>query len=93
MLPAASSSILPVSRECRDIFFAALWARPEMLFDEEAVRPMWVWQNIPEAARDEGRERLAVDLESGAWERRYGHLRTQDELDVGLRIVVSELTG
>jgi len=55
------------------------------------VRPMWVWQSISEEARRAGRGRLAADLESGAWEQRYGHLRELEELDVGLRLVVSEL--
>ncbi len=91
MLPAATSSPLPVPRDCEDHFFAALWARPELLFDEDVVRPMWVWQSISEEARRAGRGRLAADLESGAWEQRYGHLRRMDELDVGLRLVVSEL--
>jgi SAM-dependent methyltransferase len=91
MLPGATSSPLPVSRDCADHFFAALWARPELLFDEDVVRPMWVWQSISEDARRAGRERLAADLESGAWEERYGHLRSLSALDVGLRLVVSEL--
>jgi SAM-dependent methyltransferase len=93
MLPNASSQPLPVPRDCEDHFFAALWARPEMLFDDELVRPMWVWQSISEEGRRSGRERLAADLESGAWEQRYGHLRRQDELDVGLRLVLSELSS
>lgn len=92
LLPAVSSRPLPVPRDCRDLFFAALWGRPEMLFDEDVVRPMWVWQSISEEARRDGRERLAADLKSGAWDERYGHLRGQDELDVGLRIVVSDLS-
>jgi len=91
VLPTATSSLLPVPRDCEDHFFAALWARPELLFDEDVVRPMWVWQGISEEARRKGRERLAADLESGTWERRYGHLRQKSELDVGLRLVVSEL--
>jgi len=37
---------------------------------------MWVWQSISEEARRNGRERLRADLENGAWERRYGHLRS-----------------
>jgi SAM-dependent methyltransferase len=92
-LPNASSRPIPVPRDCQDHFFAALWARPEMLFDEAVVRPMWVWQSISAEARRSGRERLAADLESGAWERRLGHLRQEAELDVGLRLVVSELAG
>jgi hypothetical protein len=82
-----------VPRDCEDHFFAALWARPEPLFDDDMVRSMWVWQGIPEEARQAGRKRLAADLESGAWERRYGHLRQRSELDVGLRLVVSDLAA
>jgi SAM-dependent methyltransferase len=91
MLSALTPVPIPVPRDCSDHFFAALWARPEMLFEEEVVRPMWVWQSISEAARREGRERLAADLESGAWDERYGHLRELAELDVGLRLLVAEL--
>jgi SAM-dependent methyltransferase len=87
----ASSSPLPVPRDCRDHFFAALWARPELLLDDEVVRPMWVWQSISAEARRDGRARLVADLESGAWDERYGHLREMPERDVGLRLVVAEL--
>ena len=75
MLPAATSTPIPVPRDCTDHFFAALWARPEMIFDDEVVRPMWVWQSISEEARRVGRKRLAADLRSGAWDERYGYLR------------------
>jgi len=34
-------------------------------------------------------ERLATDLVSGAWERRYGHRRGLEEVDLGYRLVVS----
>lgn len=91
VLPAAESSPLPVPWNCTDHFFAALWARPELLLDEETVRPMWVWQSISEQARQAGRERLAADLRSGAWDERYGRLRKMDELDVGLRLIVAKL--
>lgn len=91
MLPAATSSPIPVPRDCEDHFFAALWARPELFFDEEVVRPMWVWQSISEESKRAGRKRLAADLESGAWEQSYGYLRRKGELDVGLRLVVSDL--
>ena len=74
-LAGATVEPIPVPRDCTDQFFAALWARPEKLFDEEVVKPMWVWQSISEEARQSGRERLRADLESGAWEERFGHLR------------------
>ena len=82
---------LPVPRDCVDHFFAALWARSEMLFEEEVMGPMWVWNGLSEDERRDGRERLAADLASGAWEERNRHLRELSELDVGLRIVVAEL--
>jgi SAM-dependent methyltransferase len=89
MLSTARSIPIPVPRDCTDHFFAALWARPELLFDEEVVRPMWVWQSISPRERQAGRERLGADLKSGAWDERYGHLREKQELDVGLRLVIS----
>lgn len=91
-LPGAAVTPIPVTRDCSDLFFAALWARPEMLLEEEVLKPMWVWQSIPANARQSGTARLIADLDSGAWDERYGHLRELPELDVGLRLVVVDLT-
>ena len=88
-LPAASVEPIPIPRDCSDLFFAALWARPELLLDPDVVRPMWVWQSLSEDDRQLGRERLAADLASGAWEERNGHLREEEALDVGLRLIAS----
>jgi SAM-dependent methyltransferase len=90
-LRGATCCPIPVPKNCTDHFFAALWARPELLLDDEIVRPMWVWQSISEGSRRVGRQRLAADLESGAWDERYGNLRELDELDVGLRLIAFEL--
>ncbi len=91
VLPAAKELPLPVPRDCSDHFFAALWARPELFLDAKVVQPMWVWQRLSAEARQDGRGRLAADLESGAWDERFGRLRKMRELDVGLRLVVSKL--
>jgi SAM-dependent methyltransferase len=90
-LPAASVEPIPIPRDCSDLFFAALWARPELVLDPDVVRPMWVWQSLSEEQRRTGSERLAADLASGAWDERNGHLRELDELDAGLRIISSRL--
>ena len=37
--------------------------------------------------------KLAADLDSGEWERRNGELLELDELDLGYRLVVAELTA
>src|SRR5919204_160460 len=41
---------------------------------------------------EEGLARLEADLESGAWDRRYGHLRSLQELDLGHRLLITEFT-
>jgi hypothetical protein len=33
-------------------------------------------------------EAVRRDLESGAWDRRHGHLRTLRSFDVGLRLII-----
>jgi len=38
---------------------------------------------------DRGLGQLRRDLESGEWDRRYGDLRQQESLDVGLRLVTA----
>lgn len=90
-LPKARSEALPVPRDCSDLFFAALWGRPELFFEEAVVGPMWVWNRLSRAEREEGRQRLRADLADGSWDQRYGQLRHLDELDVGLRIVTAEV--
>jgi SAM-dependent methyltransferase len=90
-IPGGRSQPLPVPRDCSDHFFAALWGRPELFLDDRVVGPMWVWNRLSEHAKQEGRDRLRGDLESGAWEKRHGNLRVMDEMDVGLRLVVAEL--
>jgi hypothetical protein len=92
-LPRARNKVLPVPRDCTDLFFAALWGRPELFFDEAVVGPMWVWSRLSDLERQEGRRRLRADLASGSWDERYGHLRHLDELDVELRIVIAETTA
>jgi SAM-dependent methyltransferase len=82
---------LPVPAGCADGFCVALWDRPEAHLDPDVRRASSIWHQLPDAVAKRGLERLRRDLESGAWDRRYGELRTQPELDVGLRLVVAEL--
>jgi SAM-dependent methyltransferase len=90
LAPDATVTPVPVPRDCTDLFFWALWARPELFLDDQVVQSMWVWNTLSAADRKEGRERLAADLADGSWDRRYGQLRETDELDVGVRLVVDD---
>ena len=90
-LPGARVEEVPVPCLCKDGFFCALWDRPEMHLDPQVRRASSVWHLMAPEETERGLEALRADLESGAWDERYGHLRTEPELDVGLRLVVAEL--
>ena len=48
-----------------------------------------MFAQVPPAAMASGLARLDQDLACGAWERRFGHLRALDTLDLGYRLVVA----
>jgi hypothetical protein len=71
--------------------FVALWARPEEYLDPETRNATSVWHQLPPDVSARALARLRNDLESGAWDERYGYLRAVPEWDVGLRLITSEL--
>ncbi len=94
LMGGAAVEVVPIPRRCTDGFFFALWDRPEMHLDPEVRRASSVWHELSEEEIEQGIEALRDDLESGAWDRRHGELREQTpELDLGLRLLVSELGG
>lgn len=88
-LPGAVIEPVPMPRRCEDGFWCALWDRPELQLDPEVRRASSGWHRIEPAEAERGLGALRGDLESGAWDERYGYLRTAPELDVGLRLVVA----
>jgi hypothetical protein len=80
---------LPVHRESPDWMFGSFWAHPERVLDSEARNATSGFARTPEETVDRVVEALAADLSSGEWDRRHGHLRELDALDVGLRLVVA----
>jgi SAM-dependent methyltransferase len=83
---------VPIPHDCRDGFLHAYWRRPRAYLDPR------VRSGISAFALMDGREvetaiaKLAADLDSGEWERRNAELLELDELDLGYRLVVVELT-
>lgn len=80
---------VPIPADCSDGFLGAFWRRPEAYLDPAVRRGISVFAQLPPAAAAGGLARLGQDLASGAWERRFGHLRTMDALDLGYRLVVA----
>ena len=78
---------VPVPHDCTDGFLYAYWRRPWAYLDariRSGISSFWALDNV-----DKGLTKLAEDLESGEWERRYRDLLQLDECDVGYRLVVS----
>lgn len=91
VLPNVSVESLPVTADCTDGFCVALWGRPEAHLDPGIRRSSSIWHRLPDSVVEPALDRLRRDLESGEWDRRYGALRTQASLDVGLRLVRAKL--
>jgi SAM-dependent methyltransferase len=78
---------LPIPHDCTDGFPGAYWRCPHAYLRPEVRQAISAFAKI--AGVEEGLTRLAQDLADGTWERRHGHLRHQEALDLGYRLVVS----
>lgn len=86
-LGATRVSTVPIPHDCTDGFLAGYWRRPAAYLDERvraAMSSFWALGDV-----SDGLGRLAADLASGEWERRYAHLPDLEELDCGYRLVES----
>jgi hypothetical protein len=90
-LGGGSVETVEVPADCTDLFLGALWARPELVLADEIRASTSGFARMDAAQERAAIARLGSDLESGAWDERYGHLREVEALDVGLRLVISEL--
>lgn len=91
LLPNSTVETLPVPRDCQDGFMAAFWARPHAYLDPGIRAATSPWHDLPEPVIERALARLGEDLGTGAWERRYRHLLTCSELDVGLRLIIATI--
>jgi hypothetical protein len=65
-------------------------ARPEAYLRPDVQAGMsWLARTPPDVLR-RGSERLAADLASGKWDRRFGALREREWFDGGYRITIAE---
>jgi SAM-dependent methyltransferase len=78
---------VPVPHDCADGFGAAFWRRPAAYLDPAVQAGMSLFALADPDLVSPGLARLAADLESGRWQRRYADLLDRDELDVGYRLV------
>jgi len=80
---------LPIPCDCSDGFLGAYWRRPRAYLDASIRSAISTFTKLRDPAA--GLARLREDLEDGTWDRRFGHLRNESELDLGYRIVVTNI--
>jgi hypothetical protein len=71
---------VPIPADCADGFNEAYYARPEILLDPAARQACSAWSFVSPDLRDQYAQHLREDLATGAWDQRYGYLRTQPHL-------------
>jgi SAM-dependent methyltransferase len=80
---------VPIPLDCTDGFSEAYYGRPEAFLDIGARTANSAWSFVHSVAVTRFTTQLGADLLSGAWDARYGSLRTQPEFDGALRLVVA----
>ena len=79
---------VPVPIDCVDGFTEAFYARPERFLDPAVRRSQSAWTFVDDADEARAVEHLRRDLDTGAWDERYGHLRTQPQFVGSLRLLI-----
>lgn len=91
LLPNARAAVIPVPRDCSDGFMAAFWGRPEAYLDPRIRAATSPWHQLAPEAINRALDRLERDLATGEWDHRYGQLRRERDLDVGLRLIIADI--
>ncbi|MEV0716287.1 class I SAM-dependent methyltransferase [Asanoa sp. NPDC050611] len=85
--PTAEVVEVPIPIDCVDGFTEAYYARPERFLDPGVRAAQSAWGFVDALATARTVDRLSADLASGAWDARYGHLRTQPSFTGSLRLI------
>ncbi|MCJ7670725.1 MAG: methyltransferase domain-containing protein [Acidimicrobiia bacterium] len=88
-LGGATVEAVPIPHDCSDGFLGAYWRRPEAYLDPDVRASISSIAQLDPSDVEPGIERLAGDLESGAWHERHGALLEVDELDLGYWLLVA----
>ncbi len=79
---------VPIPFDCSDGFGEAYYGRPERLLDPGARRACSAWSFVEPVAVARFAADLERDLANGAWDARYGALRTQAWFEGSLKLIV-----
>ncbi len=88
-LGGARIEIVPTSAATPDWNLGSFWAHPERVLDEGARNATSGFARQPREVVERVVTNVRRDLDDGTWDRKHGHLRQLDELDVGLRLIIA----
>lgn len=91
LLGTASIQTVPIPHDCIDGFGGAYWRRPHAYLEETVRAGISMFALTPKALLTKGLERLSADLANGAWARQHADLLDMAEVDLGYRLLVSDL--
>lgn len=77
--------------DCKDGFQEAFYGRPEQFLDEEIRRSQSAWSFIEPSLESQYVETLRQSLESGEWDKKYGHYRKLAEFEGAYRMLEFDL--
>jgi len=79
---------VPIPLYCTDGFNEAYYGRPERMLEPGARLANSAWSFVPPTVESRFVEHLSRDLQSGAWDKKHGHLRHQPFFEGSLRLIV-----
>ncbi len=79
---------IKLRRDAPDWMLGSYWAHPERVLDASARAATSGFARMSPEVVDRVVEAVRRDMEDGTWEGRYGWLRSLDDYDVGLRLIV-----
>jgi SAM-dependent methyltransferase len=91
LLGNTSIQTVSIPYDCADGFGGAYWRRPDAYLDAEVRAGISMLALMAEPLLREGLSRLDADLATGAWADRHADLLDKSQLDLGYRLVVSDL--
>jgi SAM-dependent methyltransferase len=80
---------ISVPLNCTDGFHEAYYGRPESFLDPRVRNSQSSWPLLPPGAEERIVKKLASDLETGEWDKKYGQFRTQPEFIGALRLIIA----
>lgn len=80
---------IPIPLDCMDGFQEAFYGRPEAFLEDEVRKAQSAWGFLPQGMEQKLVQNLANALESGEWDKKYGHYREAPYFTCALRLIIA----